>query len=287
VPPELLIVLGAVSVQGGGGVAAQLISRHGSSIVVGLRVVLAAPILLLWRPPWRSRVPREAWLLAIALGLDMAAMNSLFYAAIGRIPLGVAVTVEFWGPLAVAVLGSRRPRDLVWAPLAAVGIWLLAGGRFAADDLLGIAAAFAAGGCWALFILIGGRMSRAWPDGRGLTVTIATASLIVGPVALAAGVVGAVMADPGLLIGGLVVALLSTIVPYTLELAAMRRIPSATYGVLMSLEPAVAATVGFLLLGQVLDAGELVAIVLVAIASAGASITARHFEVIQGELEAA
>jgi inner membrane transporter RhtA len=250
-------------------------------------VVLAAPILLLWRPPWRSHAPRTAWLLAIALGVDMAVMNSLFYVAIGRIPLGVAVTIEFWGPLAVAVLGSRRARDLVWAALAAVGIWLLAGGRFAADDLVGVAAAFAAGGCWALFILIGGRMSRAWPDGRGLTVTITTAALVVGPIALAAGALAAIAADPSVLLGGLAVALLSSIIPYTLELAALRRIPSATYGVLMSLEPAVAAIVGFLLLAQVLDAAELAAIALVAIASAGASLTARRLEVTEGELEAA
>jgi inner membrane transporter RhtA len=156
-----------------------------------------------------------------------------------------------------------------------------------ADDLVGVAAALLAGGCWALFILIGGRMSRAWPDGRGLTVTITTAALVVGPIALAAGALAAIAADPSVLLGGLAVALLSSIIPYTLELAALRRIPSATYGVLMSLEPAVAAIVGFLLLAQVLDAAELAAIALVAIASAGASLTARRLEVTEGELEAA
>jgi inner membrane transporter RhtA len=252
---------------------------------VGLRIVLAAPILLLWRPPIRSRASRRAWLFAIALGLDMAVMNSLFYLAIGRIPLGVAVTIEFWGPLAVAVLGSRRPRDLVWAALAAVGIWLLAGGRLSADDLVGVAAAFLAGGCWALFILIGGRMARAWPDGRGLTVTMTAAAVVVAPIAVVSGAGAAIAADPAVLLGGLVVALLSSIVPYTLELAAMRRIPSATYGVLMSLEPAVAAIVGLLLLNQVLDAPELAAIAIVAVASAGASLTARRLEVTEGELE--
>jgi inner membrane transporter RhtA len=150
-----------------------------------------------------------------------------------------------------------------------------------------VAAALLAGGCWALFILIGGRMSRAWPDGRWLTVTITTAALVVGPIALAAGALGAIASDPSVLVGGLAVALLSSIVPYTLELAALRRIPSATYGVLMSLEPAVAAIVGFLLLAQVLDTPELAAIALVAIASAGASLTARRLEVTEGELEAA
>jgi len=256
-------------------------------VVVALRVILAAPILLLWRPPHRHAVDRRAWTLAIALGVVMAVMNSLFYFAIGRIPLGVAVTVEFWGPLMVAVAWSRRPRDLAWVALAAAGIWLLAGGRLTADDALGLAAAFGAGGCWAAFILIGGRMSRSWPDGRGLTVTISTAALVVLGPALAAGAVGAIVDDPGLLLGGLAIALLSSIVPYTLELAAMRRISSATYGVLMSLEPAVAASVGFVLLGQVLGGEDLLAIVLVAVASAGASVSARRLQVTEGELEGA
>ncbi len=249
--------------------------------------MLAALILLVWRPPRRSGATRHAWTLAIALGGLMAVMNTLFYLSIARIPLGVAVTIEFWGPLTVAIVGSRRPRDVAWVALAAVGIWLLAGGRLGAEDAIGVAAAFGAGGCWAGFILVGTRMSRAWPDGRGLTVTLSTAAVLVLPLALAAGGVAAILDDPNILIGGLAIALLSSIVPYTLELAAMRRMTPSTYGVLMSLEPAVAAIVGFVLLGQLLSPAEVIAVALVAIASAGASVTARRLMVTEGELEAA
>jgi inner membrane transporter RhtA len=256
-------------------------------LVAGLRITLAALFMLVLRPPRRGAVSRRAWQYAIALGVVMAAMNSLFYVALSRIPLGVAVTIEFCGPLAVAIAGSRRLRDLAWVALAAVGIYLLAGGRLVADDAVGVLAAAGAGICWAAFILIGGRMARAWPDGRGLTVTLVSAAVVILPVALAAGAVGSIVAEPGVLLGGITLALFSGAIPYTLELLAMRRIPSSTYGVLMSLEPAVAAVVGLVLLGQVLTPAELLAIALVGAASAGASITARRLEVAPGELEAA
>ena len=254
-------------------------------LVVGLRIVLAAIFMLVWRPPQRG-VGRRAWRYAIALGVAMAAMNTLFYLSITRIPLGVAVTIEFCGPLAVAVLGSRRARDLLWAILAGVGIYVLAGGRLEAGDAVGVLAAAGAGMCWAVFILVGGRLARAWPDGRGLSVTLGVAALIVLPIALLDGAVGSIVAEPGVLLGGLTLAAFSSAIPYTLELLAMRRIPSATYGVLMSLEPAVAAIVGFLLLGQVLAPGDVGAIALVGVASAGASLTARRLLVTPGQLEA-
>lgn len=254
-------------------------------LVVGLRIVLAAIFLLVWRPPRRG-VGRRAWRYAIALGVAMAAMNSLFYLSITRIPLGVAVTIEFCGPLAVAVLGSRRARDILWALLAAVGIYVLAGGRLEAEDALGVLAAAGAGSCWAVFILVGGRLARAWPDGRGLSVTLGVAALIVLPIALLDGAIGSIAAEPGVLLGGLTLAAFSSAIPYTLELLAMRRIPSATYGVLMSLEPAAAAIVGLLLLGQLLTFAEWFAIVLVGVASAGASISSRHLAIAPGQLEA-
>jgi inner membrane transporter RhtA len=285
-PPELLIVAGAVSVQGGGGIAAQLLQRHGVLPVVAMRIAFSAALLLILRRPRRGVVGRSAWRYAIALGVVMAVMNSLFYLSIARIPLGVAVTIEFWGPLTLAVAGSRRLIDVSWAVLAAAGIYLLTGGRLTADDALGVAAAFAAGGCWATFILIGGRLARAWPDGRGLTVTMSVASLIVVPAALLTGGLG-LLADPAVLAAGCAVALFSSTIPYTLELAAMRHTPSSTYGVLMSLEPAVAAVVGFVLLGQVLRPVDVVAIALVGVASAGSSLSARRLTVAPGELEAA
>ncbi|HET8587009.1 MAG TPA: EamA family transporter, partial [Candidatus Limnocylindria bacterium] len=203
------------------------------------------------------------------------------------IPLGVAVTLEFWGPLAVAVFGSRRRGDLVWVVLAAIGIWILAGGQLQADDALGVAAALAAGAGWALFIIIGSRVGHDWPDGRGLSVALLIAAGLVAPLALVFGRGGEVLGQPGVLWGGLVIAAFSSAIPWSLELGAMRRLPSATYGVLMSIEPAFAALIGFLLLGQVLLPTELLAIVLVAAASAGASVTARRLTTAPGELEAA
>ncbi len=261
--------------------------RHGVPLVVSLRIVLAALFMLVWRRPRRGEADARAWRYAIALGVAMAAMNSLFYVSITRIPLGVAVTIEFCGPLAVAVLGSRHVRDVVWAVLAAAGIYLLAGARLTADDAIGVVAAAGAGTCWAFFILLGGRLARAWPNGRGLTVTLASASVVVLPVALAGGAIGNILAEPSILVGGVALAALSSAIPYTLELLAMRRVPSSTYGVLMSLEPAVAAIVGFVLVGQILTATDIVAIALVGFASAGASITARRLVVAPGELEAA
>ena len=275
-----------MSVQGGGGIAAQLIARHSPLVVVALRTVFSAAMLLVLRPP-RGTISPAAWRLAILLGLVMAAMNTLFYLSISRIPLGVAVTLEFSGPLLVAVVGSRRPRDLVWVGLAAAGIYLLAGARLTADDALGVAAALGAGACWAAFIIVGGRLAHAWPDGRGLSVSLLTGSAVVVPIALVAGNAASLLEDPGAIAGGLVVAVLSSALPYSLELAALRRIASAAYGVLMSLEPGIAALVGFALLGQALGWGDAAGIILVATASAGVSWSSRRRAVVPGELESA
>ncbi len=220
------------------------------------------------------------------LGLVIAAMNSLFYIAIARIPLGVVVTIEFWGPLAVAVAGSRRPIDLAWVAMAAAGIWILGGGRLAADDALGVLIALATGGCWALFILLGGRVARDWPGGRGLAISTVVAATIVVPVAVIGGAATELAADPVLVLQGAAVALFASVVPWTLELTAMRRMSSATYGILMSLEPAVAAVLGAAVLGQGLPAAEIAAVGLVVGASTGASATSPAPPPVPGELEA-
>jgi inner membrane transporter RhtA len=287
VPPELLILAGALSVQCGAGLATTLLREYGPLPVVSMRIVFGALLLLAFQPVRLRGATREALVTCVALGLILAAMNSLFYVALTRIPLGVAVTIEFWGPLTVAVLGSRRPLDLVWVALAAAGIYTLAGGRLQADDAVGIAAVFGAGACWALYIVTGRRMARYWPDGRGLTLAMVVASVVVLPVAFGLSDFGPLAAAPLAVAGGAVLALFSSAIPYTLEIAALRRLPAATFGVLMSLEPAIAATVGFLLLGQVLHAEDLLAIVCVGLASAGASVSARRQPVAAGELEAA
>jgi inner membrane transporter RhtA len=286
-PPELLIIAGTLSVQFGGGLATSLIREYGPLPVVAMRILFGAVLLVLFQRAHVRGAGRGALLACVALGLILAAMNSLFYVALSRIPLGVAVTIEFWGPLTVAVIGSRRLLDLVWVGLAAVGIYILTGGRVGADDLVGVAAVFGAGFCWALYIGVGGRVAREWPDGRGLTIAMLVASAAVLPVTLALSDVRPLLVAVPALAGGLVIALFSSAIPYTLEIAALRRLPAATFGVLMSLEPAIAAGFGFLLLGQVLGTSDLVAIALVAVASAGASLTARRLAATPGELEAA
>jgi inner membrane transporter RhtA len=221
----------------------------------------------------------------VLLGVVIAAMNSLFYLAISLAPLGVVVTLEFWGPLAVAIAGSRRPLDLVWVALAAAGIWILGGGRLVADSGLGVLVALAAGGAWAVFILWGGRVARDFPGGRGLAISTAVAAAIVLPVALVGGAASELSADPILLAQGAVVALFASVVPWTLELMALRRISGATYGIVVSLEPAVAALLGAVVLGQGLPAAEAAAVGLVVAASAGASATSSPPPPVPGEIE--
>ncbi len=287
VPPELLILTGTVSVQIGGGVATTLVREFGPLPVVAMRIAFGAAILLLFRWTWPRRASVNALLSCLVLGAILAAMNTLFYVAISRIPLGVAVTIEFLGPLSVAVLGSRRWLDLVWVAMAATGIYVLAGGRLEAGDIEGVAAAAAAGVCWGLYILTGRWVGREWPDGRGLTLAMVVAAALVLPVAVVGSDPRPLLAAPAALVGGLAIALFSSAIPYTAELAALRRMRAATFGVLMSLEPGVAAAVGFVMLGQVLDATDVAAIAAVALASAGASLSARRLAATPGELEAA
>jgi len=267
--PPISLVLGAVmSVQVGASFAKTLFDDVGPGGTVLLRIILAAVILaILWRPEVRGR-SREEWLLVVAFGVCLAGMNYAFYEALDRIPLGVAVTFEFVGPLGVAVFGSRRPLDLVWVVLAGAGILLLAdpGGGF---DGLGVGLALLAGAFWAAYILVSARMGRTIPGQSGLALAMVVAGALVLPAGIAEG--GAELLDPAVLAVGLGVAILSSAIPYSLEFEALRRLPAGVFGVLMSLEPAMAALAGFVVLGEVLDARELTAIGLVVVASAGAA----------------
>ena len=212
-------------------------------------------------------------------------MNSLFFVALSRIPIGVAVTIEFWGPLAVAVVGSRRALDLVWVALAAAGIYVLAGGRLESHDLVGVVAAAASGLCWAIYIGVAGRVARYWPDGRGLTLAMLVA-VGVDPAGDARPRRRA--AAPGGTRGACRWRgdrLFSSAIPYTTEIAALRRLPASTFGVLMSMEPAIAAAVGFFLLGQVLRPEDLVGCCCRGLASAGASVSARRLSPLRAALE--
>jgi inner membrane transporter RhtA len=261
-----LVLTGIVSVQVGAAIATTLFDEVGPGGTVLLRVLFAALVLmLLWRPTLR---PEAGGRDIVALGVLLGLMNLTFYQALDRIPLGIAVTLEFVGPLTVAILGSRRPRDLVWVALAAGGLLLLAPGPGSDLDLLGCAFALFAGVCWGLYIIVTARVGRAVSGGGGLALAMVVATLVALPLGLAEG--GSELLDLELLAIALGVALLSSAIPYSVELEALRRLPESTFGVLMSLEPAVAALAGFIVLSQDLAARELVAVGLVLAASAGA-----------------
>ena len=268
------LVLGAVgSVQFGAAIAKTLFDDLGPAGTVLLRLGFAALVLVaVWRPRVRG-LSRRQLVTAGLFGLSLGGMNLVFYEALDRIPLGIAVTFEFVGPLGVAVAGSRRPLDVAWVVLAAAGILLLSGGSSDLDPL-GVAFALLAGAFWAAYILLSARIGRAFPGGRGLALAMVVGTLAVAPFGLPDG--GGALLDPGLLALGAAIALLSSVIPYSLELEALRRMPPRVFGVLMSLEPGVAALAGFLLLSQALTALEGVAIAMVVSASAGAALTARE-----------
>ena len=273
IPPTLLVLGAVASVQFGGAFAKTLFDEVGPGGTVFLRVLFAAAVLAaVWRPALGAR-SRADWRLVVAFGLALVAMNLSFYEALERIPLGIAVTFEFVGPLGVAIAGSRRPLDLVWVVLAAAGIVLLSDFGTADLDTLGVALALLAGGFWAAYIVLAARVGRAYEGGRGLALAMGAGALMLAPVGVADG--GAELLAPGVLAIGFAVAILSSAIPYTLEMEALRRMPQGVFGVLMSLEPAMAALAGFIVLDEGLAARELVAIVLVVAASAGAATGAK------------
>jgi len=268
------MVLGAIfSIQIGAAVATSLFPEIGAAGVVFMRAIVSAVLLAaIWRPGIET--VRENPRLLLVFGVALAGMNLCFYEAIDRIPLGTAVTLEFIGPLTVALITSRRRRDWIWAGLAAVGILLLTGGVGGESlDPVGVALALAAGFFWGSYVLLGKRMGQAFSGGKGLAVAMAVSALLTAPLGIVEGGTG--LLSPEVLLVGLAVGALSSALPFTLELEAMRRLPSSVFGVMMSLEPAVAAAVGLVLLGQGIVPLEFVAILLVVAASAGALRSSR------------
>jgi inner membrane transporter RhtA len=262
-----LMVLGAVvSVQCGAAVATTLFDEVGPVGAVLYRLLFAALILLLiWRPhPLESE--RSGLGLALAFGVTLGAMNLCFYLALDRIPLGIAVTLEFVGPLAVALIDSRRLLDVLWVACAAIGVVVLSRPSGSAEAA-GVALALGAGVFWGAYIHLSARVGRVFPGGRGLALAMAiAAALMLIPGTAAAG---DDLIDPGAAAIGAAAGVLSSVVPYSLELEALRRLAVGTFGVLMSLEPAVAALVGLVALGQGLGALDVLGIGLVVVASAG------------------
>ena len=263
-----LVLASIVSVQCGSALATGLFDQIGTAGAVFLRAAfgaLALVILTRGAPLRTCEWPnRDVFLLAIAV----SAVNLFFYAALDRLPLGITVTLEFVGPLGVAIAGSRRPRDVIWVVLAAAGILLLSDPGGGGVDPLGVVLALSAGFFWGAYIVLSDRVGALAPGVGGATLAAALSTVLVAPLGIAQG--GSDLLDPGVLAIGAAVGVLSTAVPYAFEMEALRRLPRAVFGVLMSLEPAVAATIGFLALSQGLDAVEVLAIGLVVLASAGA-----------------
>ena len=273
VPPPGLLLVSIVSIQLGAAVAVQLFETLGPASTTFLRIALAAVLLLAaTRRRFSADARRHIGLLAI-FGCAIGAMNLCFYGAIDRIPLGVAVAIEFIGPLGVAAVTSRRARDFLWTGLAVAGLVLLTPDIGGELDPVGVALALAAGAGWASFILISPRVGRD-VGGGGLALAMVAAGLFTLPFALAAG--GLERLDPGLLVGVLAVAILSTALPYALEFEALRRMTARAYGIIVTLEPVVAALVGALILGQALPPTALLAIAFVTAAAIGVTLSDRR-----------
>lgn len=272
-PPTGLVMLGILTTQLGAAIAKGLFHSLGPGGTVFVRVGFAALVLLVL---WRPRVggySRGDYVAAVVFGLALGGMNLAFYLALDRIPLGIAVTLEFVGPLGVAVCGSRRRLDLLWVILAGAGVLLLSPIGGAELDLLGALLALTAGGFWAAYILLSARVGRAFPGGAGLVIAMLVAAVLLTPVGILSG--GAQLLRPDILAAGFGVALLSSAIPYSLELEALRRLPAHVFGVMMSLEPAAGALIGLVILNENIGIRGLSAVALVSVATVGATRSVR------------
>jgi inner membrane transporter RhtA len=273
VPAPLLVLAAIASVQVGSAVARTLFDDLGAAGITLLRLSIAALILGVVFRPRINGWSAAAWRAAALLGAAMASMNLLFYLALHTVPLGVCVTVEFLGPLALTLVQTRRLVDLLWALLAAGGVGLLGLNAGVTAPLGGLLLAFGAGLCWAGYILASAHLGTLVPGTGGLAVALAVAAVLVLP--FGASGASAVLEHPSLLVGAAAVALLSSVLSYGLEINALRRMPTRVFGILMSLEPAAAAVAGLVVLRQRLGGWEVVALLLVSLASLGVTLGRR------------
>ncbi|MDQ1734834.1 MAG: inner rane transporter RhtA [Pseudonocardiales bacterium] len=278
VPPQVLVLGGVSSVQFGSAFANKLFAQAGPAGVVFLRLLFGAIVLMVLVRPRVTGRSRADWRAAVLFGAMLAGMNWSFYEALDRLPLGPAVTIEFLGPLTVAVLGSRRLLDVVWVMLAGGGVALLGlGGSHSGGGNLstaGILLALLAGTFWAGYIVMSKRIGSVFAGLDGLATALVVGGVLLIPAGVSQG--GHALLEPRVLAGGLAVALLSSVIPYSLELTALRRMSAAAFGLLMSLEPAVAALAGVLVLGQALRLNTTIALIMVVLASAGSTLTGRR-----------
>jgi inner membrane transporter RhtA len=275
--PFLAIVGSLVSVNVGAAYAKGLFPLVGPAGITAVRVGLASILLMAFWRPWRAPLARADAINVAIYGVMLGMMNLLIYAAFARIPIGVAIAIEVMGPLAVVVLSSRHLRDFLWVGCAAAGLWLLApigpnaSANAAALDPVGVAAAVGAGFCWAMYIVFGKRVSTL-KGGHVVAWGMLVAALCTVPVGIAQA--GPALFAPAVLLGGLVVALLSSILPYSLEMMALSRLPRRVFGILVSAGPAVGALAGFFVLGEVLTTMQWLAIGMIVVATAGSAASA-------------
>lgn len=270
IPAVWLVLVGIVSVQVGAAIAKNLFNLVPPTAMVWLRLITSAVILLLVaRPRWVGHSGRD-WLIVVGFGVSLLTMNWAIYQSFARIPLGIAVTIEFLGPLTLAVIGSRRLVDLIWVILAGAGVALLGLSR-AALTFAGVGFALLAAVAWACYILLSAQTGRRWPGISGIAIASLVGAVVLAPPALLEA--GRVMLDPMVLALGVAVGLLSSVIPYSFELIALRRIPPRVFSILMSLEPAAAALAAMILLGEFLSAVQWLAMACVIVASIGATRT--------------
>ncbi|MEV0595224.1 EamA family transporter [Nonomuraea cavernae] len=272
IPPSGLVLLAIFSVQLGAGFAKELFVALPPSAVVFVRIAAGALIMAVVVRPKLKGMSWRDWAVGLAFGVTLALMNLSFYEALSRLPLGVTVAIEFLGPLGVAVAASRRRLDLIWVGLAGLGVALLAPwGESETTSWAGIGFALAAGACWAAYILLSAAAGQRFPGTSGLAIAMIVSAVLIAPVGVTTG--GASLLQPELLLIGVGVGLLSSVIPYSLELQALRRMPKHVFGILMSLEPAVAALIGVLVLSEMLHAQQWAAIVCIVAASLGSTRT--------------
>ena len=273
IPPVIAVLLAIISIQCGAAIAKTLFPAIGAAGTASIRIGISALILVLaYRPNLKAITP-EQWKIVVPYGLSLGAMNLIFYFAIERIPIGLAVTLEFIGPLLVAIIGSKRLIDYCWILLAAVGIILIAPWSNERIDPLGVLFALIAGGLWAAYIVLGGKISRIMNDGQAVSTGMLFAAILILPFGFYEN--GLANLTPKLFGMGVALALLSSAIPFTLEMKALGQLPPRTFSILMSLEPAAASICAFIFLQENLNFYEILAVVCVVVASAGSTLTAK------------
>lgn len=274
IPPIYAVLLAIISVQCGAAIAKSLFPAIGAAGTASIRIGLSAIILLIaYRPNLKAITPKQ-WKIVVPYGLSLGAMNLIFYLAIERIPIGLAVTLEFIGPLLVAIIGSKRLIDYCWVLLAAAGIVLIAPWTNDRVDTLGIIFALLAGALWATYIVLGGKISQIMNGGQAVSTGMLFAAILILPFGFYEN--GLANLTPQLFGMGIALALLSSAIPFTLEMKALGQLPPRTFSILMSLEPAAASICAFIFLQEHLSFYEILAVICVVIASAGSTLTAKR-----------